>query len=404
MSEQHEPPRWSLATRLAFRFLFSYFTLYTLIPALALRNDFVREKYIDFWDAVIVWADEAVIHLPYEMAFDERGVSNTPYGWVQFLCYVTLASAAAVVWSVLDRSRVQYERLYPWLRLALRYTLAFAMIRYGAIKVIPSQMMAPPPLSVLHQRIGDILPDHLLWWTIGASPSFETATGLAELLGGVLLLLPRTTLLGALICTANMLLVFLMNMCYDVQVKLPSLQLLVMALILAAPGLRRLADVFLFNRRAERSRVPPLFQRKWLDRVPHILLFLFGLYSIKSGLELSAERYKRLHPPRPPFYGLWSVESFVRDSTDVPLYTEPDRWRLVMVQRPGSIQVEQMAGSWKVYKLGLDMEKKKMTLGPSGETFSFHQPQKDVVVLDGQLEGRRVRAKLRKVPLIRRTT
>lgn len=403
MSERHEPPRWSLATRIAFRFLFCYFALY-ILPSLLFRGDFLRELYTDFWDAVVVWADEAVVHVPYELSFDERGISNAPYGWVQFLCTVTLACAATVVWSVLDRRRVQYARLHPWLRLAVRYMLAVIMIRYGAIKIIPSQMIAPPPLGALQQRIGDVFPNHLLWWTVGASPPFETATGLAELLGGALLLLPRTTLLGALICAANMLLVFLLNMCYDVPVKLPSLHLLVMALILVAPDLRRLADVFLFNRRAERSPVPPLFRRKWLDRVPHVLLFLIGLYSIKSGLELASERYERFHPPRPPFYGLWSVEGFARDGKEVPLYTEPDRWRLVTFQNPGSLRVEQMAGSWKRYEIVLDLEKKKMTLGPSQDLFSFHQPEKDVLVLDGQLEGRRMRAKLRKVPLIRRTT
>lgn len=403
MSERHEPPRWSLATRIAFRFLFSYLTLY-LLPLLADRIDFLREVYIDFWDAVVVWAAEAVVDLPYELTFDERGINSSPYGWVQFLCTVALAGAATVIWSVLDRGRVQYARLYPWLRLAVRCLLAVIMIRYGAIKVIPTQMIAPPPLGVLHQRIGDLFPNFLLWWTVGASPSFETATGLAELLGGALLLLPRTTLLGALITAANMLLVVSLNLCYDVPVKLPSLHLLALAVFLIAPDLRRLAGVFLFNRRAEPTRVPPLFQRKWLDLAPHVLLFLIGLYSIKSGLEVAAERYERFHSPRPPLYGLWSVEGFSRDGKDVPLYTEPDRWRLVMFHRPGSLRVEQMAGSWKTYELNLDVEKKTMTLGPSQATFSFHQPEKDVLVLDGRLEGRRLRAKLRKVPLLRRTT
>ena len=396
-------PRWSLATRIAFRFVFSYFTFAWLFPTQIVRSELLLEKYIDFWDAVVVWADEAFVHVPYELAFDERGVSNSPYGWVQFLCSVILASAVTVVWSVLDRRRLQYARLHAWFRLAVRYMLGFAMIRYGAIKVIPSQMIAPPPLGVLQQRIGDIFPNHLLWWTVGASPSFETATGLAELLGGALLLLPRTTLLGAVICTANMLLVFLLNMCYDVPVKLPSLHLLVMAVILVAPDLRRLADVFVFHRRAEPSRVPPLFRRRWLDRIPHILLFLYGLFAIKSGLELASERYERSHPPRPPLYGVWEVEGFARDGQEVPLSTEPDRWLLVTFPRPGALRVEQMAGSFKGYDLDLDMDKKRMTLGPSQATFSFYQPEKDVLILEGQLEGRRIRATLRKMPLIRRT-
>ena len=402
MSERQEAPRWSLATRIAFRFVFSYYTFTFALSHLLSHSDFLGEKYSDFWDAVVLWADEAFVHVPYEL-FDAR-VGGGPYAWVQLLCALTFAAVAAVVWSVLDRNRVQYERLHPWLRFALRYMLAVAMIRYGTIKVIPSQMTAPPPLMVLQQRIGDIFPDHLLWWTVGASPAFETATGLVELLGGVLLLLPRTTLLGALISAANMLFVFLLNMCYDVSVKQYSLQLFVMAVILVAPDLPRLADVFLFNRRAERSQIPPLFRNRWVNAVPHVLLLLFGLYTIKSGLELSAQRYEVFHPPRPPLYGLWSVESFARDGREVPFHTEPDRWRLVLFERPGSFRVEQMAGAWKTWPLGLDMEKKTMTLGPSAASLSFRQPERDVLLLDGVLEGRRVRAKLRKLPLIRRTT
>jgi hypothetical protein len=282
--------------------------------------------------------------------------------------------------------------------------LALAMIRYGAIKVIPSQMIAPPPLPVLQAPIGDFFPNHLLWWTIGASPAFETASGLAELVGGALLLLPRTTLLGALISAANLLLVFLMNMCFDVSVKLYSLQLFVMAVVLVAPDQPRLADVFLRNRRAERSRISPLFRNRWIAAVPHVLLLLYGLVAIKSGLEMASQRYKMMNPPRSPLYGVWSVEGFERDGREVPLHTEPDRWRLVMFHSPGSLRVTQMAGTMKIYELGLDLERKTMKLGADEAAFTFRQPERDVLVLDGVLEGRRVRAKLRKMPLIRRTT
>jgi hypothetical protein len=58
----------------------------------------------------------------------------------------------------------------------------------------------------------------------------------------------------------------------------------------------------------------------------------------------------------------------------------------------------------KNYQLELDPARKTMKLSPIQATFSFARPEKDVIVLDGQIEGRRVRAKLRKMPLIRRTT
>jgi hypothetical protein len=401
ITEHPEAARWSLATRIAFRFVFAYYAINTLVPYLVFKSEFLGERYREFWDAVVLWADEAVFHVPYEL-FD---VGNDAYSWVRLFCTLAFAGVAAAVWSVLDRGRLRYERLFPWLRLLLRYLLAGAMIRYGAIKIIPTQMIAPPPLGALSARIGDLFPNYMLWWTVGASPAFETATGFAELLGGVLLLVPRTTLLGALICAANMLLVFLMNMCYDISVKQGSLTLLMMAVILVAPDLPRLADMFFFHRRVEPSRIPPFFRNRWLNAVPHVLLLLLGLSSIRSGFELAFERSKRMNPPRPPLYGVWSVEGFARDGREVPLHTEPDRWRLATFLKPGSLRVEEMAGTMKVYPLGLDMEKRTMKLGePPASAFSFRQPEKDVLLLDGVLEGRRVRAKLRKMPLIRRTT
>ena len=380
------PARWSLATRIAFRFVFAYYAINTLLPWLIGRSEFLRARYGELWDVVVLWADEAVFHVPYELF----NPGNDAYGWVKLFCTLAFAGVAAAVWSVLDRGRLRYDRLFPWLRILLRYLLAGAMIRYGAIKIIPSQMIAPPPLGTLAARIGDIFPNHMLWWTVGASPAFETATGFAELLGGVLLLVPRTTLLGALICAANMLLVFLMNMCYDIPVKHGSLMLFIMAVILVAPDLPRLADMFFFHRRVEPSRIPPLFRNRWLNAVPHVLLLLLGLSWVKSGLELGRQRYDAMNPPRPPHYGVWTVEAFARDGKEVPLYTEPDRWQLVTFHTPGSIRVTEMVGSLKVYQL-------------DAFALSFHRPEKDVLVLDGQVEGRRVRAKLRKMPLIRRT-
>src|SRR5262245_61297159 len=222
--------RWSLGTRVAFRFAFAYFFLdaVPLFLSLLRLGGTVLNKYTEFWDVVVVWVKEDVLHLPHEMEFAGLDVNNSTYGWVLFLCYLVVSVAATAIWSVLDRERPGYGRLHPWLRLLLRYQLALAMISYGTLKLIPAQMVAPPPLSALLTQIGNLWPNHLLWWTVGASPPFERAIGFAELAGGVLLLLPRTTLLGAVVTAANMLLVFLLNMCYDVPVKLPSLLMFVM--------------------------------------------------------------------------------------------------------------------------------------------------------------------------------
>jgi hypothetical protein len=404
MNQESEPAaRWSLAHRIAFRFVFSYFCLFFLTNGLVVlfpRRGLIIRSYAAFWHPIIVWLEEHVLHTGYEILIiaGGEGVSNTAYGTILFLCYVVLATVATLLWSVLDRRRASYARLHSWFRFALRFSLALAMISYGVLKVIPTQMIAPPPLGLMTRRLGDFTPMQLLWAFMGASPPYESLTGCAELLGGVLLLVPRTTLLGALVCLGDMAMVVTLNFCYDVHVKLFSLHLLMMAALLIAPDLGRLANLFLFNRRVEPAAAAPLFARKGLDRAAQGFLLLFGLYMIGTAFQETYERYKTFHPPRPPLYGVWSVEELAVDGREVPLFTDPQRWRWVFFQKPGRLSVELMIGSHKSYPLSLDLRNEIMALGGQAR-FSLDRTRTDTLLLDGVLDGHRTRARLTRMPL-----
>ena len=94
----------------------------------------------------------------------------------------------------------------------------------------------------------------VLWSSIGAATAYEMFAGSAELLGGILLIIPRTALLGALVVVADMTQVFMLNMTYDVPVKGLMFHLLLMALFLAAPELRRLSGFFFLDSACRRLR------------------------------------------------------------------------------------------------------------------------------------------------------
>lgn len=421
-------PRWNLLQKVAFRFFFSYFVLYFVMTwpvSLLPFADFLVEMYTAVWFEVVTWAGKSVLRVPYDIYLIDGsgGISNTAHGSILFLCWVATAALAALVWSVVDRRRPHYRRLHQWFRLMLRCTLALAMIRYGALKVIPTQMLIGPPLTLLGQRLGDLTRMRLLWLFMGASPEYQSLTGLAELTGGLLLLFPRTTLLGALLSTLNMSMVFTLNMCFDVHVKLYSFHLLFMAVLLVAPDLPRLANVLLFNRRVEPAEAPPLFSNKWLNRAPHVLLFLLGAYTTVTVFQEAWGRYQKFYPPKPPLYGAWKVEELTFEGQEVP-FTEASRWRSVSFQVPKRLSVEPLFGRRVIYALDLDLEGKTMALerlevddqglvveDAQGEakraaagraTLYFTQPEEDVMVLDGQFDGRPIHAKLHKMPLIRR--
>jgi uncharacterized membrane protein YphA (DoxX/SURF4 family) len=402
---------WSFPRRAAFRFFFCYFVLFfltdRLVDLIPFSGVFLR-SYAALTYRLVVWVDGHILHTGFRIdpPFEGGGINNTAHGTLLCLCYVALAAMAAVLWPVLDRRRAGYGRLHEWFRLLLRFSLALAMIQYGILKLIPTQMIAPPPLGFHLRRAGDFTHMQLLWFFMGASPVYESLTGAAELLGGVLLLFPRTTLLGALICAADMGMVFTLNMCYDVHVKLYSFHLLLMAVLLLAPDLPRLANLFLFNRTVEPAVTPPLSERKWVNRLPQILLLVVGLSMIGVNTADALKRYQKFHPPKPPLYGLWSVDRFVIDGAEVPLFTDAKRWRYVVFQRPGSVSVEQMIGSRQGYALDLDMDAKTLRLSEGAAVraaFAFAEPQPDAMVLEGQLDGHRAHLELSKAALSARS-
>jgi hypothetical protein len=337
------------AKRIAFRFLFLYLSLF-------------------------------VLTIPF------GGFEDTRFRWMLCLACAALAAVAAVVVPALDRD----ERLSTGFRLLLRFSLAIAMISSGIPRVIPVQMPAPLPSDLL-QRLGELTPMRLLWTFLGASPIFQSFTGFAGLLGGVLLLVPRTTLAGALICGANLTMAVTLSLCYDLPFKLYLFHLLFMSVLLIAPDLPRLANLFLLNRTVEPAETPPLSARG--RRVQTLLLLLCLIVSGWSLLD-AVRRYRRLNPPKPPLYGVWTVEDLAVENGGAGV--KP--WRWVIFEDPGALDVALRTGGRRRYALGLDLEKRTMVLDHQG-AFSFSEPETDVLVLDGRLDGYRTRARLRRMIL-----
>jgi uncharacterized membrane protein YphA (DoxX/SURF4 family) len=275
-----EPAEWSLATRIGFRFAFLYFVLYNL-PFPLNSVPFVATKYEGLWNKIVPWAGGHFLGL--NITVFPNGSGDTTFNYVQVLLFLLLATLGTLAWSLLDRARADYKKLDQWLRLYLRLALGATLIMYGSVKVIQAQM-PPPPLSRLVEAYGDSSPMGLLWTFMGASRGYNAFAGGAEMLAGLLLFVPGLTTLGSLLAIGVMSNVFMLNMCYDVPVKLFSLHLLLMAVFLAAPDMRRLMDLFVLRRRVQLSVAEPLFQRRWLNRSFLAAQFLFGLFVLTTSL------------------------------------------------------------------------------------------------------------------------
>ena len=281
--------RWGLALRIAFRFCVAYFTLFSLsnqiLNGLLVVPNLHFPQLSVLWPLrhITFWTAAHVFHITSPLVYTGSGSGDKTFDWVLAFCLLVIASVITLVWSILDRRRPNYVTFHKWFRLALRFALASEMFLYGLDKAIPLQMPFPF-LTRLLEPYGNFSPMAVLWSSVGASRSYEIFTGCAETLGGILLLAPRTATLGALVCLADMIQVFMLNMTYDVPVKLFSFHLLLFSLFLLAPEGRRLFNFFLTDRAVAPARQTSLFRSMRANRIAVVLQVVFGLYLIGMGI------------------------------------------------------------------------------------------------------------------------
>lgn len=259
-----------------------------------------------------------------------------------------------IVWSVLDRRRLNYRKLHEWLRWGLRLILAGMMFSYRADKILPLQFGSLTQ-SRLAPRFGDLSRHDLLWGFMAASRGYTIFGGLAETLGGMLLLIPRLTTIGALVCMAVMSNVFALNLAYDVVL---SFHLLLISIFLAAPELPRMANLLVWNRAVSPARVAPLSERRWMRRGASIAHYLLGACLFATFFWSAGRIYLKREATasfKSPFYGVWMIDQFdIRGDGKQSLFTErlaaaldlnTDRWEKLIFDRPNWVAIQCASGA-----------------------------------------------------------
>lgn len=413
------PPAWPLWQRVLLRFFAVYFVLqiepwdwFRAIPGVSLL--------LRPFDAAMDWAIRAgnahVFHVR-ETLVPMNGSGDTSYAFARLFLLLSIAAVACLVWSVLDRNRPRYERLAYWLRLIVRYYIAAAALGYGIIKLFVLQMPFPA-LSQLATPLGDLLPMRLSWLFIGYSTPYEMFSGAMETVAGLLLLPRRTVTAGLFAATGAFLNVLMINLAYDVPVKLFASHLLLSCLFLLALDARRLFGFLFLNRPAPATAAyDPIFARPW-QRWGGIAVKVFILYQILLGpLESSWTRYQaaKRPPASGPFAaGVYDVRSFVVNGDTVPLTsTDSLRWRDVIFDNAaaGSVNTRDPV-FWQRYRRGYFRYKPdtagrtvavwKTSTIPGDSTFVFTMryevPDSTTIRFALGLRGDSVRVELVRVP------
>ena len=347
-------PCWSTGHKILLRFFVLYFSMYCLFGFMDMTS---------LWSPLITWLGQKMKLFKTIPALP-NGSGDTTYNYLQLLCYLAIAAVLTILWSLLDGKRSNYNKLQYWFFVMLRYVLGFYMITYGFAKIFKSQFPFPYPLRLL-EPIGQQSPMGLAWTFMGYSTAFNLFTGLAEFIGGVLLMFRRSTTFGALFSMTVLSNIVAMNFCYDIPVKLFSMHLLLMALIIALPETKRLIDFFFLNKSIPAaSFYAPVYNRRWqrVSRIVLKIIIVFGLTGLMGYANIADMNEYGDHAPKPALYGIYNVDDFVRAGKPVlPLINDSSRWRYFIIDGEYAI-VKTMTDKVIYYNLKLDTAKKTMRL------------------------------------------
>lgn len=333
---------WPAWRRIVFRFFFVYLMLqlapWTWLDAMPGISS-ITQYYSELVDWAVNAANRLVFHVR-PVLVQPNGSGDTSWGWTQVWLYLSVSVMACTVWSIVDRKRKSYNQADYWLRTFVRYFIAMTALSYGIIKIFAMQMYFPN-LSQLATPLGDLLPMRLSWLFIGYSTPYQVFSGIMEAMAGLLLLNRRTVTLGLMMAAGVFANVVMLNLSYDIPVKIFSIHLLFYSVYLLTYDLKRLASFFLGNQSVSGTDLYELvLPKKWMriTRVVAKVVFvaLFVVYQFYNywNYYQSSVNLAELKPIRP---GLYDVKTFVLNGDTIPaLVTDTLRWKDVVFEKGGS--------------------------------------------------------------------
>lgn len=404
--DPHTPP---LGRVFLFRFGFVY--LMVMAVATSACEDvgvvWLGKLVRPIWNPIVVWVGTHVLRISSAIDTSINGSGDKTADWIGLFIAATTAMLAAVLWTAIDRRRVEHPQLRAFLHLFLRYFVAAALLGYGLAKVFCLQFPSPDD-GRLSQPYGESSPMGLLWTLMGFSPAYQVFGGAIEVLGAVLLLFRRTTALGAFILSVVLANIVMLNLSFDVPVKIGSAHYFAMCVVVLSPRLGPLANVLLFNRATLPVVAPRLAVSMRIGRAGWVLkagvIVLIAYANLQPMLAWRARRSFDGWPS-----GSWAANKFVRDGRDLPPSLDDGaRWRRLRVEQYES----GLYARWHfmnrtrgdLYKAVIDEPQHVITLSladpkpgtpVAGPVVFRYQRTDDVhLVLDGQVDGANLHVEL----------
>src|SRR5262245_41368545 len=123
ISEQKAFSEWTSIQKILFRFCFLFFGLYIFpfpLNVLPYTNNLFF-WYDNSWDWLVINTGKYVLHLSYDITVQPNGSGDTTWSYVQMFIMSSLSLAGCLAWTFADKRRRNYNRLYYWFTVTVRY-------------------------------------------------------------------------------------------------------------------------------------------------------------------------------------------------------------------------------------------------------------------------------------------
>lgn len=395
-----ETTQWSITEKVSFRFFFTYFILFIFFnnngayPFYGYINQFLNNFLYTF----IPWVGKTILGISYEIKTGPNGSGDTTYDYVLIFTILLISIITTIVWSVLDRKKTNYKKLYYWLTVTLRFYVGLMLINYGLAKVIKSQFPYPS-YNRLNQTYGESSPMGLAWTFLGFSKGYNLFMGIAEV-AAVFLLFRRTLTFGLIITLATAANVMAVNYFYDVPVKIISTHLVLMSIFLLAHNFESLYKFFFFRKPITLSDIEKPKFKKGIKKTLLVLKILILFYALPFTLYLSSQG-----GGESPLKGYYEVKEFkVNDS----IYSASDttrfnitKWKSMLIESKRWMKIKKANDKSNWYNIRLNEKENKLTLSKymdSTEVYNLRYKEIDTAnfIVRGSLKSDSIYIKFNK--------
>lgn len=382
------------------RFLVSFTLIYFVLYIYPYGFEYIyglNPDTISIWEKITIWFGETFIG----WNINENVLFNgfdSKFDFSRFLLIAVLAFILSIIWMFANSKfkLINNRKLKTFLKIILRYHVGFTLIMYGLAKVFMTQF-GHMDIDRLEGTIGDYTGMSFLWMFMSYSKFYTVTTGWVEVIGGALLLFRRTTLLGAFILFIAMVNVVLLDIGFDVTVKMFAIHLLAMVMVILLYYKTRLLNVFLYNKPSQIEPETALFTKPKSLKIARVLkAILLVLFTISSYffVQRSLGYYKKDKTPSLTGFFTVNQQKINSDSLTVPNYK---KWKNFSINGSswniGNLNLRKGDYSNSSYSFKADTIKKIIELYPDGDTtiapykLMYKNTGKRTMVFNGVVEG-----------------